>query len=79
MDFWRAKFGDTVRRDKRNVEALRKLGWRVAVVWECSVKDEGAEAVAEKIAAWLRSGRSFREISSRSARAEARRVSRKKA
>jgi len=79
MDFWRAKFGDTVRRDKRNVEALRKLGWRVAVVWECSVKDEGAEAVAEKIAAWLRSGRSFREISSRSARAETRRVSRKKA
>jgi len=77
MNFWKTKFGDTVKRDKRNLEALRKLGWRVAVVWECSVKDEGAETVAGKIAAWLRSGRSFREFSSRSARAEARRVSRK--
>jgi DNA mismatch endonuclease (patch repair protein) len=75
--FWRAKFGDTVNRDKRNLEALRKLGWRVAVVWECSVKEEGAAAVAEKITAWLRSSRSFNEISSRSVWAEAKRASKR--
>jgi DNA mismatch endonuclease (patch repair protein) len=73
MRFWRSKFGETVKRDKRNLGALRKLGWRVAIVWECSVKDEGAEAVAEKIAAWLQSGRSFKEIPSLGAKAAARR------
>ncbi|HXN66207.1 MAG TPA: DNA mismatch endonuclease Vsr [Bradyrhizobium sp.] len=76
--FWKLKFGETVKRDKRNLEALRKLGWKVAIVWECSVKDEGPEAVAGKIAAWLQSGRSFKEISSRRARASPRRILSKK-
>jgi DNA mismatch endonuclease, patch repair protein len=76
--FWNSKFSETVKRDKRKLEALLKLGWKVAVVWECSVKDEGAEAVAGKIAAWLQSGRSFKEISSRSANAASRRKSKKK-
>jgi DNA mismatch endonuclease, patch repair protein len=77
MQFWKSKFGETVKRDKRNLAALLKLGWRVAIVWECSVKDEGAEAVAG-IAAWLQSGRSFKEISSRNAKAEPRRKSKSK-
>src|SRR5882724_9415600 len=77
MRFWKSKFGDTVKRDKRNLEALRKLGWKVAIVWECSVKDEGADAIAGKIAAWLHSASSFKEISSRGARA-ASRVSKKR-
>ena len=78
MGFWRSKFGKTVKRDKLNLEALRKLGWRVAIVWECSVKDEGAEAVARRITAWLQSGRSFKEISSRRAKAMSGRISKKK-
>jgi DNA mismatch endonuclease (patch repair protein) len=78
VGFWKSKFGETVKRDKLNREALRKLGWKVAIVWECSVKDEGAEAVARRIAAWLQSGRSFTEISSRSAKAKSRRISKKK-
>jgi DNA mismatch endonuclease, patch repair protein len=48
MRFWKSKFDETVRRDKRHLEALRKLGWKVAIVWECSIKDKGAEAVAGK-------------------------------
>jgi DNA mismatch endonuclease, patch repair protein len=53
-----------VNRDRRNVEALRKLGWKAAVVWECSMKEKGADAVAARVASWLRSGRSYEEISS---------------
>jgi DNA mismatch endonuclease (patch repair protein) len=64
MNFWKSKFGDTVKRDKRNLEALRKLGWRVAIVWECSIKDKGADSIAAKLGAWLQSGSSFKEISS---------------
>jgi|SRR3984957_2570001 DNA mismatch endonuclease, patch repair protein len=78
-DFWKLKFGETVKRDKRNLEALRKLGWKVAIVWECSIKAEGAEAVAGRTVAWLQSGRSFKEISSRSAKARSRSISAKKA
>jgi DNA mismatch endonuclease, patch repair protein len=78
MRFWGSKFDETVKRDKRNVEALRKLGWKVAIVWECSIKDEGAETVAGRIAAWLQSGRAFREISSRNARVVSHRISKRK-
>jgi DNA mismatch endonuclease (patch repair protein) len=78
MRFWKSKFDETTRRDKRNLDALRKLGWKVGIVWECSVKEKGAEAIAAKIADWLQSGRSFKEISSRSAKPKSRRISKKK-
>jgi DNA mismatch endonuclease, patch repair protein len=48
MRFWKSKFGETVKRDKRNLEALRSLGWRVAIIWECSVEEQGAEASPKK-------------------------------
>ena len=35
--FWQAKLAENVRRDRRNMEDLRKAGWRVSVVWECDV------------------------------------------
>lgn len=76
--FWKSKFRETVRRDRRNQEALRKLGWRVAIVWECSVKEAGAEAVAGRIATWLQSDRTFREISGRRAKTAFRQRSKKK-
>jgi DNA mismatch endonuclease (patch repair protein) len=60
--FWRLKFSETIRRDRRNLEALRQAGWRVAIVWECSINGAGAEVVARRILAWLRSRRSFIEI-----------------
>ena len=76
--FWKSKFDETVERDVEKLKALRKLGWRVAVVWECSVKDRGAEAVSQRIVAWLRSARSFTEISGRKGKASSCRKSRKR-
>lgn len=35
--FWREKFERNRTRDMRNVRALRRLGWRVLTVWECSL------------------------------------------
>ncbi|MGA7887129.1 MAG: DNA mismatch endonuclease Vsr, partial [Acidobacteriaceae bacterium] len=40
--FWAAKRGGNVDRDRRNAAALRKLGWRVLVLWECEVRTEEA-------------------------------------
>lgn len=39
-EWWEAKFGGNVERDRRNQRDLRKLGWKVIVVWECQTKKE---------------------------------------
>jgi len=39
-EFWRKKFEQNIARDRRNEEALRELGFEVAVVWECEVHDK---------------------------------------
>ena len=38
-DYWTAKIGRNRERDQRAQEALRALGWRPVVVWECELKD----------------------------------------
>lgn len=38
-DFWMAKIASNSSRDQRDIEALRKLGWRVMIVWECEIRD----------------------------------------
>jgi DNA mismatch endonuclease, patch repair protein len=49
-DFWAAKRGGNVARDRRNRAALRRLGWRVVVVWECEVRTEAtARVVVERM------------------------------
>ncbi len=39
-DFWQIKFEATIARDQRQQAALKTLGWRVLVIWECELKDE---------------------------------------
>lgn len=38
VGFWQDKFVANVERDKRNQRGLRRLGWKVVVVWECELK-----------------------------------------
>ena len=38
-EFWRTKREKTRNRDRHNVAALRRAGWRVFVVWECRMRD----------------------------------------
>lgn len=33
--YWQAKFDANIARDARNLRRLRKLGWRVLVIWQC--------------------------------------------
>jgi DNA mismatch endonuclease (patch repair protein) len=39
IDFWEEKLEANRQRDLRNQERLRKMGWRVLVVWECQLGD----------------------------------------
>jgi DNA mismatch endonuclease (patch repair protein) len=52
--FWKSKFSGNVDRDARDMKALRKLGWRTAVVWECALRREESGEIAERIGKWLR-------------------------
>ena len=38
-EFWKNKRGGNAARDARNIVALRKLGWKVLVVWECELQN----------------------------------------
>lgn len=38
VDFWQKKFEENQQRDRRARQLLRKLNWRVVVVWECETK-----------------------------------------
>ncbi|HYE37268.1 very short patch repair endonuclease [Methylocaldum sp.] len=39
LDFWKPKLEANRKRDLRNQQQLKSLGWRVLVVWECEMGD----------------------------------------
>jgi DNA mismatch endonuclease (patch repair protein) len=38
-DFWQAKFERNVSNDRKHRRALKKMGWKIIVVWECELKN----------------------------------------
>jgi DNA mismatch endonuclease (patch repair protein) len=49
VDFWMRKFAENVARDRRNIRALRRAGWRVFVVWECRTSSRALDALVRGI------------------------------
>lgn len=41
-EFWIAKKAANIARDRREQAALRRLGYRVLVLWECELRDTAA-------------------------------------
>ena len=57
-EFWREKLSANAERDRRNEARLLDSGWRVATIWECTLRGKGAEALmraADRIERWIRS------------------------
>lgn len=52
-DFWRAKFQANLERDRRARQQLLAAGWRVAIIWECSLRKDRAERTSRALAHWL--------------------------
>jgi DNA mismatch endonuclease (patch repair protein) len=54
--FWREKFARNVARDRRAAQALRRAGWRVLTIWECSLRTAALRerALARLVRAVLR-------------------------
>ena len=53
LDFWKPKLEQNHERDKVVRRELRKLGWRVLVVWECQLKN--IDVLATQVRAFLES------------------------
>ena len=59
-EFWRKKIERNQLNDIKAIKLLIAAGWRVAVVWECSMKRHEAvadERTTEKLIRWLRGRR----------------------
>lgn len=56
--FWRAKIGRNQSNDQKHLIALRDAGWRVAIVWECALRNDVGDALAE----WIGSDGAICEI-----------------
>lgn len=62
-EFWREKLARNRERDRRQLDALHSLGWRVLVVWECSTRTgELREHLQLELIRWLNSNEEFGEL-----------------
>jgi len=69
QEFWEAKIGRSRERDREVRTALRQLGWRSLVIWECALKGRTRLDVREGLAragTWLEAGEADGEISGES-------------
>ncbi len=64
QDFWLPKLEANRRRDTEARERLVQAGWRVFVVWECGLKHDPAETIAELVTALRSPGNPGGEIPS---------------
>ncbi|MFC1517480.1 very short patch repair endonuclease [Candidatus Margulisiibacteriota bacterium] len=63
--FWKNKINGNKTRDRKNRNLLKKLGWRVLVVWECAIKsrkESDISRVVNRAAKWLNSKSKSAEI-----------------
>lgn len=59
-DFWIRKIQGNVTRDHKAVQRLRKMGWRVLIIWECALRGvhkQPIELLINRIYQWLVEGR----------------------
>ena len=53
-DHWVPKIEDNKQRDLRMIHELKGMGWRVAVVWQCSLDcSERTETTTRRLASWI--------------------------
>lgn len=65
-EFWKEKIDINRERDSHVLNRLRADGWRICIVWECSIKGkvqlQKIDATVNQIAEWLKSDTIWLEI-----------------
>ena len=60
---WAKKFDANIQRDKRDIAAILKLGWRALVIWECQTRKEATlDSCLDEAADWIRNGNTYIEF-----------------
>ena len=66
--FWKNKLSGNKERDTENMAKLKKLGWRVLIIWECAYRstgrhwDKAFDTITVKSVKWLKSKSNYGEI-----------------
>lgn len=53
LDYWLPKLRRNVERDADEISRLRKMGWRICIVWECACRKGWADALQDALKAFL--------------------------
>jgi DNA mismatch endonuclease (patch repair protein) len=67
-EFWTTKLKGNKEKDKENLDALKKLGWRILVIWECSYRSTSRkdwhkiDGIVAKAIKWLDSKKRIGQI-----------------
>jgi DNA mismatch endonuclease (patch repair protein) len=68
-EFWRSKLQGNVARDRRALEDLQLLGWRVLTVWECATRDANTLArLSTLLSEWIEGSEEIGELSAATSR-----------
>jgi DNA mismatch endonuclease (patch repair protein) len=62
IKFWTEKLNGNRQRDLQNIDHLLSTGWRVLIVWECTIRANHGSELAEEIALWIHSSEKFAEL-----------------
>lgn len=62
-EFWHDKIRKNRENDRRSIDSLLTEGWRVCVVWECSMRGAGKDidGLVQRVADWIRGSEPFME------------------
>lgn len=62
-EFWTNKISDNIARDQKNIELLQQQGWRIAIIWECYLKNKHIrDQTSDNVITWLKSDSLFLEF-----------------
>jgi DNA mismatch endonuclease (patch repair protein) len=59
IDFWKAKITRNQQKDDETLVELKKLGWRVLIIWECATKGKTKvplDIMLKLVAEWIVNG-----------------------
>lgn len=56
LEFWTDKLTKNSSRDRQNIVSLRGEGWRVALIWECAIRQP---SLLDELSDWLLSTQTF--------------------
>jgi DNA mismatch endonuclease (patch repair protein) len=52
-EYWTKKITKNVQRDIENIQGLKERGWRVLIVWECSLRSSKIDKTIKRVTKWI--------------------------